>query len=85
MGGPSDDGSIDKRSCLDIRIEGMMMPEPTYYWVCSSCGWVYDVSRGDSDGDIEPGTDFDSLPINFTCPRCGADKHHFDMEHKYDW
>ena len=61
------------------------MPEPTYYWVCRNCGWVYDQSKGDETHEIEPGTTFDSLPINFYCPRCGADKQSFDQEHTYKW
>lgn len=61
------------------------MPEPKYYWVCRSCGWVYHPEQGDLNNDIEPGTPFDSLPINYTCPRCGADKQSFDQEHTYTW
>jgi len=57
------------------------MPEPKLYYVCSVCGWVYDPEKGDPDVDIEPDTDFDSLPENFTCPECGADKQEFDEEH----
>jgi len=61
------------------------VPEPTYYWVCRNCGWIFDPDKGDYDSDIAPGTPFESVPINFICPRCGADKQFFDREHKYDW
>jgi rubredoxin len=60
------------------------MPEPKFYYVCGICGYIYDPEKGDPDVDIEPGTDFESLPENFTCPECGADKQEFDEEHRYD-
>lgn len=61
------------------------MPEPKYYWVCRNCGWIYDPEKGDPEVELEPGTDFDSLPINYSCPRCGADKSFFEEEHTYAW
>jgi len=49
-------------------------------YVCSVCGYVYDPAEGDSNGGIEPGTAFEDLPDNWTCPICGAEKSEFEKE-----
>jgi len=54
------------------------MPEPRITWVCVSCGWVYDPNKGDPERGIDPGTDFDSLPYEWVCPVCGAEKDSFE-------
>ena len=36
------------------------------------CGYVYDPEHGDPDQGIAPGTSFDDLPEDWTCPTCGA-------------
>jgi rubredoxin len=56
------------------------MPEPRIVFVCTVCGYTYNPDKGDPDIDIDPGTDFESLPENFTCPNCGSDKEEFDEE-----
>ena len=45
---------------------------------CSVCGWIYDPAVGDPDGGIAPGTPFEKLPDNWTCPVCGASKNDFE-------
>ena len=45
--------------------------------VCSGCGYEYDQSLGDMENDIEPGTPFEKLPEEWTCPACGEDKENF--------
>jgi len=45
---------------------------------CSVCGYIYDPAMGDPDGGIKPGTPFESLPDNWTCPVCGASKSEFE-------
>lgn len=49
-------------------------------WVCGPCGWVYDPTEGDPDGDIEPGVAFEDLPEDYVCPVCGATKDLFEKE-----
>lgn len=49
-------------------------------YVCSVCGYVYDPEDGDPDNGIEPGTSFASLPDDWTCPVCGAEKALFEKE-----
>ena len=46
-------------------------------YVCDVCGWIYDPAVGVPDEGIEPGTPFDDLPDEFTCPECGASKDEF--------
>ena len=49
-------------------------------YVCQVCGYVYDPSEGDSENGIEPGTKFEDLPDDWTCPVCGASKDDFEKE-----
>ena len=44
---------------------------------CSICGYIYDPAKGDPDAGIDPGTAFESLPADWVCPVCGADKDAF--------
>ena len=43
-------------------------------YVCDPCGWIYDPEAGDPDGGIEPGTAFEDIPDDWTCPICGLGK-----------
>lgn len=47
-------------------------------FVCTVCGWIYDPAIGDVDNGIEPGTPFDELPEDWTCPECGVGKDMFE-------
>ena len=49
-------------------------------YVCTVCGYVYDPADGDPENGVEPGTPFDRLPDDWTCPVCGATKDQFDKE-----
>ncbi|MCI4433931.1 MAG: rubredoxin [Thermoplasmata archaeon] len=44
---------------------------------CSVCGYIYDPDIGEPDRGIAPGTPFDELPDDYTCPVCGASKELF--------
>lgn len=46
-------------------------------YVCVVCGYIYDPAKGDPDNGIEPGTSFEKLPENWTCPVCKAKKSDF--------
>jgi len=41
------------------------------------CGYVYDPEVGDPDNGIEPGTAFEDLPDDWSCPVCGLEKDPF--------
>ncbi|WP_394699498.1 rubredoxin [uncultured Desulfobacter sp.] len=42
-----------------------------------SCDYEYDPALGDPDNGIDPGTLFNDLPPDWTCPVCGAVKDEF--------
>lgn len=46
---------------------------------CSVCGYIYDPEKGDPDGGIKPGTRFEDIPDDWTCPVCGASKDQFKL------
>jgi rubredoxin len=47
--------------------------------MCLICGWIYDEAAGAPDEGIEPGTPWEQVPMNWTCPECGARKEDFEM------
>jgi rubredoxin len=51
----------------------------TKVWMCMMCGTVYDPARGDPKAGIEPGTAFEELPEDWTCPACGAARTDFEL------
>jgi rubredoxin len=48
-------------------------------WMCLICGWVYDEAAGLPDEGIAAGTRWADVPMNWTCPECGARKEDFEM------
>ena len=46
---------------------------------CKICWYVYDPAEGDPDNDIAPGTSFEDLPDDWTCPDCGVGKEDFEV------
>lgn len=44
---------------------------------CKICGWIYDPAVGDPEGGIAPGTEFEEIPDNWSCPICGVTKADF--------
>lgn len=46
-------------------------------WICSRCGYVYDGNAGEPLTRTPPGTPFETLPADWVCPHCGAEKHYF--------
>jgi flavin reductase (DIM6/NTAB) family NADH-FMN oxidoreductase RutF/rubredoxin len=47
---------------------------------CTVCDYIYDPAQGDPDSGVQPGTAFESLPDDWVCPVCGADKSQFVKE-----
>ncbi|MGB7444228.1 MAG: rubredoxin [Coleofasciculaceae cyanobacterium] len=39
---------------------------------CTSCGYVYEPSKGDGNSNVAPGTRFEELPSGWRCPICGV-------------
>jgi len=46
-------------------------------YICEVCGYIYDPAEGDPDSGIEPGTAFNQIPDDWSCPQCGATKSQF--------
>ena len=49
-------------------------------WQCQLCHFTYESEKGDPISGIAPGTKFEDLPDDWTCPICGADKTLFERE-----
>ncbi|MGQ9695098.1 MAG: rubredoxin [Thermodesulfobacteriota bacterium] len=47
---------------------------------CNICGYIYDPAAGDPEHGVAPGTPFENLPEDWTCPVCGASKSDFSPE-----
>jgi rubredoxin len=61
-------------SSSNIRILG---GDSVNKYQCNVCGYVYDPEKGDPTQSIPPGTPFESLPEDWTCPECGVPKEEF--------
>jgi len=48
-------------------------------YVCP-CGYVYNPEEGDPDNGINPGTSWEDVPEDWTCPVCGLGKDAFEEE-----
>jgi len=46
-------------------------------WICRVCSMIYDPVVGDPDSGIAPGTAFEDIPEDWSCPICGAHKKSF--------
>jgi rubredoxin len=48
-------------------------------FVCVQCGFEYDEEKGWPEDGIAPGTRWDDIPEDWSCPDCGAAKSDFEM------
>lgn len=48
-------------------------------YVCP-CGYTYDPAKGEPEQGIAPGTPWEEVPEDFTCPVCGLGKDMFETE-----
>jgi rubredoxin len=48
-------------------------------YMCLICGFIYDEAAGAPDEGIAPGTKWEDVPMNWTCPECGARKEDFEL------
>lgn len=46
-------------------------------YVCDVCGFEYDPVKGHPGSGIKPGTSFEDIPDDWTCPECGVGKDQF--------
>ena len=52
-------------------------------YVCDTCGYEYDPAKGDPDNGVAPGTKFEDLPDDWTCPVCGVGKDEFSPKEQF--
>ena len=62
-----------------ILFEGFLAVTQSTTWMCLICGWIYDEATGDPEHGVPPGTAWRDVPLNWTCPECGARKEDFEM------
>lgn len=48
-------------------------------YMCLICGFIYDEAAGLPDEGIAPGTRWEDIPPNWSCPECDARKEDFEM------
>ena len=63
---------IDTQPANDLKTRDMDK------YVCIICGYIYDPAEGDPESGIAPGTAFEDIPEDWTCPACGVGKEHFE-------
>jgi rubredoxin-NAD+ reductase len=56
------------------------MPTPYRKYVCLVCGHIYDEALGDPDAGLAPGTRFEDIPEDWSCPLCGVRKSDFVLQ-----
>lgn len=49
-------------------------------YICTVCGYEYDEAFGDPDSGIAPGTRWEEIPDDWSCPVCGASKDDFEKQ-----
>lgn len=54
-----------------------MIVEQWRKFICRACGVIYDEALGDPDSGLAPGTRFDDIPQDWSCPLCGVTKADF--------
>ena len=67
-----------KQNHQDITTKDITMNYKLY--VCMQCGFEYDEEKGWPEDGIAPGTRWDDIPDDWSCPDCGAAKADFYME-----
>ena len=48
-------------------------------YMCLICGYIYDEAVGAPEDGIAPGTRWEDVPPNWSCPECGARKEDFEL------
>ncbi len=60
--------------------DNLMMEKKDFgTWMCLICGFIYDEAAGLPEEGIPAGTRWEDIPMNWTCPECGARKEDFEM------
>jgi len=70
-------GKSPKTAPTYIKKEEKKEDKKMAKYECLVCAYIYDPEKGDTDGNIPPGTAFENLPDNWVCPVCGVGKDQF--------
>src|SRR6185369_5561890 len=62
-----------------LRTDGSESMSDYKVFVCVQCGFEYDEAKGWPEDGIAPGTRWDDIPDDWSCPDCGAAKSDFEM------
>lgn len=55
----------------------MTAAAPFRQYICNACGLIYDEAKGDPDSGLPPGTRFEDIPEDWSCPLCHVSKADF--------
>ena len=71
----------NKEFCLLIKkkLETIKKNKIMKKYRCVVCDWIYNPEVGDPDSGIAPGTLFEDIPDDWTCPLCGVTKEDFEL------
>jgi rubredoxin len=47
-------------------------------YICVVCDYIYDPEIGMPEDGIAPGTPFEAIPDDWSCPDCGVSKEDFE-------
>jgi|TARA_R110001583_G_scaffold195503_3_gene374491 rubredoxin len=78
MAHPLKYGKIN-RILLPFLSASAMSDQPFKTYMCLICGFIYDEAAGLPDEGIAPGTRWEDVPPNWTCPECEARKEDFEL------
>ena len=67
------------RDKVDFELVGVTQMNDFKLFVCVQCGFEYDEAKGWPEDGIAPGTRWDDIPDDWSCPDCGAAKSDFEM------
>ena len=56
-----------------------MAEDQNKQWTCMYCGYAYNETDGDPENGIPPGTRWEDIPEDWSCPMCGAEKDSFEL------
>lgn len=76
---PDAKGAVRRNATMDESTPRFPSRIPMKKYMCLICGWIYDEETGSPEEGIAPGTRWEDVPPNWTCPECGARKEDFEM------
>jgi flavin reductase (DIM6/NTAB) family NADH-FMN oxidoreductase RutF/rubredoxin len=68
---------IEPELLMEEKKEQITTNDVPSEYICTICGYTYDPEAGDPEAGIPPGTPFEELPEDYTCPICRAGKDFF--------